>query len=115
MRELLAPSEANTVRQPAKLAELARKLWPADPEPRSAKLAQLLSHLPFVHILNNDDEPSSSIVELLNPRSIARSFADTGAAQCFLVISISGGTGTSSQDEQPVALTLADIDNFVKE
>ena len=43
----------------------------------------LLQHLPFVQVSDNNVD---SEVSLINPRSIAKSTASDGAAQCFLVI-----------------------------
>lgn len=106
MQELLPPSETAV-----KLVDLATKLWPEEPVPQIERLAQLLSHLPFIKVKNESTEAE---VELLNPRSIARSSSESGAAQCFLVISLSGGSSEGDDDAQS-ELTLVDIENFVNE
>lgn len=76
-------------------------------EEQCTKVSHLLSHLPFVHV---DDCGVASRVSLINPRSISMSFAEHGAAQCFLVISESSMT---ESDESQTKLTLKRVTDFV--
>lgn len=60
-----------------------------------------------------EDASPLSLISLINPKSISQSFAERGAAQCFLVISESGAVaepGATSSDQR---LTLKRISEFV--
>ena len=101
------------------LGDFTRKLSGVEVESIEAcpRVSHLLSHLPFVRV--EDARPTSNI-SLINPKSISLSFAERGAAQCFLVISESGTTTrpkaasaeleASSSDPK---LTLKRVSEFV--
>jgi len=67
------------------------------------RLAHLLSHLPFVSLIEQDRDVE---VHLINPRSISLSALKDGAAQCFLVLA-----SVDMNDKLP----LKDVVAFVSE